>query len=223
MRYEFELRGTQALLLHNDNLDGQAVVQGWQRDPDNKNLSVAGDDRSPAWTWHTYFYMHDGVCVMPSANVAVALRKGGSLLKLKGMVTYKELTQSGLLIESEFCELSFLDAKRKSARVTADWLEGIHDLPFEEQRGAAQALGFDIDVRRAKVGQSKHVRTRPRFKEWAVRGTVAVLAEAEFTPDVLDTVFRLAGQRGGLGDWRPSAPKSPGPYGVFASALKPVG
>jgi hypothetical protein len=53
-----------------------------------------------------------------------------------------------------------------------------------------------------RVGQNKVVRTRPMFNGWAIAGRI------EFRPDIVDqdTVGQwmvIAGNRIGLGDWRP--------------------
>jgi hypothetical protein len=42
------------------------------------------------------------------------------------------------------------------------------------------------------------------------------------TRDVLGQLFEIAGDFAGLGDWRPSAPSKPGPYGMFSSEVKPL-
>lgn len=49
-RYEVTLKGESPLLMHKDNIEFGERIKKWQKDPKNKDLSVAGDDRSPAWT-----------------------------------------------------------------------------------------------------------------------------------------------------------------------------
>jgi hypothetical protein len=36
-------------------------------------------------------------------------------------------------------------------------------------------------------------------------------------------MFAIAGQYAGILDWRPSSPKSPGPYGKYSARLKRAG
>ena len=51
-----------------------------------------------------------------------------------------------------------------------------------------------------------------------MRGVITV-SEAAITDEVLEQLFEIAGRLVGLGDWRPSAPTSPGPYGMFNASL----
>lgn len=97
-KFKFQMTGFMPLLMHADNIEGSDELQEWRRNPANKGVTVAGDDRSPGWTWQTYCY-HDGEnIVMPSENVMVALRQAGAQMILKKQKTFKEITQSGLLI-----------------------------------------------------------------------------------------------------------------------------
>jgi len=58
-QYQVTLKGLTPLLMHSDNLAFSERVTAWQKAPENKANSKAGDDRSPAWTWIGYLY-HDG-------------------------------------------------------------------------------------------------------------------------------------------------------------------
>lgn len=207
-KFRFTLTGLMPLIMHADNIEGSDDLKKWRKDPAHKPISVAGDDRSPAWTWHTYCY-HDGEYIaMPSENVMVALRKAAGLILVpdaKNGKTFKELSQSGIVIMSEACEFRSNGKQIKWADIV-----GMRDLQFSEQSAACKKLGFELFVKRARVGSSKHVRVRPRFSQWSVSGEVMVLKD-EITDDVFKTMFDFAG-KGGLGDWRPSG-KTPGPYG----------
>lgn len=204
-RFRFTLTGFMPLLMHADNIEGSDELAAWRKQPANKGVSVPGDDRSPPWTWQTYCY-HDGEnIVMPSENIMVALRQAGAQLILKKQKTFKEITQSGLLISSEACEFRNNGKPIKWADVLA-----MRDKTFAEQASASKKLGFDLFVKRARVGTSKHVRVRPKFSAWVVTGEILVLKQ-EITADVLQQLFELAG-KAGLCDWRPSG-KTPGPYG----------
>ncbi len=74
-------------------------------------------------------------------------------------------------------------------------------------------------MKRAKVGTTKHVRVRPRFENWTVRGELEVIA-AELPFDIMEEIFNIAG-RVGLSDWRPGC-KTPGAFGMFAAKLKKI-
>jgi len=90
------------------------------------------------------------------------------------------------------------------------------DLPFDKQSDSVRKLGFRLFLKRAKIGTSKHVRVRPRFDSWSVRGEIETLAP-ELTFEVVSQLFQLAG-RVGLCDWRPGC-KTPGPFGMFAATV----
>ena len=94
------------------------------------------------------------------------------------------------------------------------------DANFDVHQQRVQELGFTLDVRRARVGMSKHVRVRPVFEKWSATGTLNVWDDV-LTPDVLETLFYLAGDRYGILEWRPSS-RRPGPFGRFRATLKEV-
>jgi len=215
MRVEFELVGDMPLLMHWDNIEGGDLLKEWRQDTANKNISVPGDDRSPPWTWHTYCYNDGEVVTIPQDNVMGALLYGGTQKILKKQKTFKELSQSGILMDTEQLEFVYGPDDRKLEMAT---LLNMRDEPFKVQADAAQDLGFRLFVKRAKIGQSKHVRVRPRFEQWKVRGALTVMVK-DITLAVLEEIFGYAG-RGGLCDWRPSSPKRPGPYGMFTTKLK---
>lgn len=215
MRYEFELSGVSSLLVHADNVLAADDLGRWRKDPANKSVSVAGDDRSPAWTWMTYLYSDGEHLCMPADAIMVSLRFAGAKMTMKKQESFKAATQSGIVIDQE--HLPILAAGKP---VAASAIAKLKQLAFDEQAAAVEKLGFRLDIRRAVVGTSKHVRVRPRFDSWALRGTLEV-NEPAITPEVLAQLFEIAGSRSGIGDWRPSAKKS-GPFGRFATKLKRV-
>lgn len=213
-RFQFTLTGFMPLLMHADNIEGSDELQEWRKQPANKGISVPGDDRSPGWTWQTYCY-HDGQhIVMPSENVMVALRQAGAQMILKKQKTFKEITQSGLLISTEACEFRSDGKQIKWPDIVA-----MRDRTFSEQSAGCRSLGFDLFVKRARVGISKHVRVRPKFKTWSVSGEIMVL-KPEITGEILQQLFELAG-KAGLCDWRPAG-KTPGPYGQADAVVKEI-
>lgn len=213
-KFSFRLVGHMPLLMHADDIWQADELVEWRKAPGNKNQSKAGDDRSPAWTWQTYLY-HDGESVvMPAANIMVSLRTAGTQIILKGKKTYKELTQSGLLIDAEYCRFLCGGEEIPMAKINA-----MRDSSFTDQCKAVQKLGFNLFAKRARVGQSKHIRVRPRFEEWSVEGEINVISE-DISDEVLHQIFEFAG-RGGLGDWRPAC-KTPGPFGMFQSELERI-
>lgn len=211
-RYEFELKGATSLLMHSDDVEMADALVEWQKDPANRGVSKPGDDRTPPWTWQTYqYYSDDGErVVMPSLNVSACLRKAATQIRMKGQKTFKEASQNGMMIEQE--NLQFLC---KGKELLTGALPG-RNTTFQEQADAVRDLGFRLFVKRVRVGQSKHIRVRPRFDNWAVRGSLMVLVP-EITKEVLEQMFHLAG-RVGLGDWRPGGP-TPGQHGMFEASV----
>lgn len=166
---EFTLTGEMPLLMHQDDVELADELEAWRKDPAHKNISKAGDDRSPAWTWQTYCYSDGEHLAIPSANIMVCLRSAGTQMILKKQKTFKELTQSGLLITSEFCEFTV-----GGKQIAVSDLEDMREKDFKAQANECRKHGFRLFVKRARVGSSKHVRVRPRFDSWQVRGTMPV-------------------------------------------------
>lgn len=216
--YKVDIEGTNPLLLHNDNLEWAGELLRWQQSPENKKVSVAGDDRSPAWRWIGSVY-HDGKVVgMPSDNLMTALREGAARVPTgKRGGTFKRASQSGLVIN----EMQWPIVTPRGVVPYSEIHALIQEEDFAVHEQRAQALGFGLFVKRARVGQSKHVRVRPRFDKWTLRGTVTVF-DGQITGEVLALILNAAGQYCGLGDWRPSSPKSPGPFGTFQAEVEEV-
>ena len=222
-RYQITLTGTTPLLMHRDNLNFSEKVKAWQKDPANKELSVAGDDRSPAWTWIGSCYCDDKFLTMSADNLATCIREGGAKVptgNARGDKTYKKLSQSGIVLDTPEYELLVNGKQVPLDPIRA--LIGNNDF-FEHMR-IAEELGFELFVKRAKIMMAKHVRVRPLFRNWVVRGTITVLDEEIFglTKPIVQKIFDQAGLFCGLGDWRPNSPKSPGFYGKFVSELEEI-
>lgn len=215
-RYEVRLTGQTPLLLHHDNLQWAEVMQAWGRDPANKKTSVAGDDRSPAWRWIGNLYTEAGRIVVPSDNLMTLLREGGKRCPTgKRGATFKSQTQSGILIDTASWPL-FVDGKEVPYAPIHALIENTN---YQAHEAKAKELGFELFAKRARVGQAKHVRVRPRFDRWETAGTLTVLDEG-ITTEILQLILSYAGAYAGLGDWRPSSPKSPGPFGKFTAVIK---
>lgn len=214
--YDVTLTGTMPLLLHGDNLEWAAGLSAWRTHPDNKAKSTPGDDRSPAWTWIGGLY-HDGkVLGVSSDNLMTAIREGGAKVGTgKRGASYKRQSQSGLVINELFWPIIGPNGAVKWSDVNN--MCDVED--FDAHVEFAKAHGFELFVKRARIGQSKHVRVRAKFMRWSVSGTITVFDDT-ITTDVLASIMSSAGRYAGLCDWRPSSPKSPGPYGTFTASLK---
>lgn len=219
--YQIILTGTTDLLLNQDNLTFSEKLAKWRKAPENKGKSVNGDDRSPPWTWIGSLY-HDGKqVIMPSDNLMTMLREAGTKVRTgQGKETYKKHTQSGLIL-NEFGWPLLVDGK---PILMKDIEPLIGESDFSVHLETAEKLGFELFVKRAKVGTAKHVKVRPRLSKWSCSGTLTVLDEevSGLTHEVLEVIFRQGGIQAGLGNWRPSAPQSPGQFGMFVATVEPT-
>lgn len=220
-QYSVNLKGLTPLLMHNDNLAYSEKIMAWRKDPGNKEHSIPGDDRTPPWTWLGYIY-HDGAILgVPSDNLMTMLREGSAkLLTGKGRETYKKQSQSGVAIDQQQFNLLV-----NGSLIPLEALEPlVGNLNFGEHIAAAEALGFELLVKRGRIGQTKNVRVRPMFRQWELQGSLTVLDEEQsgLTQDAIQKILNLAGSLCGLCDWRPSSPRASGPFGKFQSVVTPV-
>lgn len=222
-QYEVTLEGLTPLLMHADNIAFTEKVAAWRRDPGNRELTVSGDDRSPAWSWIGYVHHDRRHLGLPADNLMTMLREGGAKVRTRragGKETFKKHTQAGVMLDREQFDLFV-----SGAQVPMSDIEPlIGETDFAAHVEAVEALGFELSVKRARVGQAKHVRVRPMFRDWMARGTLTVLDESlsGLTPEVVETILKQAGALVGVGDWRPGSPRSPGAFGRFQPTVKPL-
>jgi len=205
--------GVTPLIMHRGNITFQDLLKSWQKNPVNKNESVKGDDRTPAWAWIGSCY-HDGqVLGIPSDNLMAVLRGGGTLVSTgKGSKSYKKQSQSGLIVMEPFWPLTTAEGKK------VPWaaIEALkQEKDFEKHCIEAKKLGAELFVKRVSLNTSKPIRVRPLFEAgWKIEGTISITDDS-ITDAAFSDILLMAGNLCGLGDWRPGAPKSPGPYGRF--------
>ena len=215
--FRVTLHGISPLLLHADDLSWRGQLERWNANPENKRVSKAGDDRTPAWRWIGYCY-HDASHVGIAAdNLMTTLREGGAKVPVPGKrnQTYKRQSQSGLVVN----ELLWPIMTPKGVVSWPKVKQLTEQADYEAHEQAAQDLGFELFAKSAKVGMSKHIRVRPRFNAWSVSGSMTVFDES-ITTGVLQSILDMAGMYCGLGDWRPSAPSKPGPWGRFSATIE---
>lgn len=219
--YEVTMTGAAPLLLHHDNLAHAEVMKRWEKSPANSKESVKGDDRSPAWRWLGCLYVEGGHLVIPSDNLMTVLREGGKRCPTgRGTGTYKSQTQSGIVCNEIGWPIDVGRPGKEVRTIHREELDGLNaETDFAKHEALVDSIGFSLFVKRAKVGASKHVRVRPRFDRWSITGTLLVTDET-ITTDVLQNILTFAGKYAGLGDWRPSSPKSPGSFGTFTATLR---
>lgn len=212
MVLDFTLTGLTALLMHKNDIEERDRLKAWRTNPINKNVSVPGDDRTPAWTWQTGLY-HDGEhLAIPSDNIMTALRQAGGKMYVKGKKTMKEVSQSGLLIVDEFCKL-----RVNGKLIAMEPIAAIAEKDFTFQANAVRGMGFKLFSKPCRIGKASHIRVRARFDTWSLAGKIQVRAP-ELTEQVVAQLFELAGQIG-IGSWRPGCP-TPGRFGMFSAVVK---
>ena len=217
--YEVTITGKTPLLMHADNIEWADAMEAWKLNPDNKKHSKAGDDRTPAFRWLGSLY-HDGESIaIPSDNLMRCIMEGGAMVLVPGGKsgkTFKAQTQSGCMSEDAYWPL-LVNGKAVPIGPVLD-MESEPD--FSKHQQFAAANGFELYLKRAKIGSSKHLRVRPRFNRWAAVGRLVVLDD-QLTGSVLRDILRYAGQYKGLCDWRPSS-RTPGPFGMFNAEIREV-
>ena len=216
--YKVTLTGETPLLMHQDNIAWRETVKAWQVDPMNKGKSVAGDDRSPSWTWLGYLYAEMGRVVIPSDNLMTCIREGGTKVRTgKSTETYKK-QMAGLVVVNE---IGWPLEPEIDYNALREEVLSIGDADFIKQMEIAEKYGFELFSKPAKIAKGgKHIRVRPRFNRWSCSGTLTVLDTEKITLSLLKTIFGIAGFECGIGDWRPSSPSKPGAYGKFVATLK---
>jgi len=203
-RYKVTITGITPLLMHRDAFDDEetTVVSGGPK----------GDDRSPPDRWKSYLYMEGGRVVLPEANLKAALEHAGAAIPLGGRKTLKRPIVAGCFFESPFIPLTV-----NGKEVTKKDIDNIKG-DFKQQCAQAEKLGITLDVRRVKIGTSRHIRVRPRFDKWEAKELCEVVLP-EITEIRLRECLRLAGRNAGLCDYRPSSPKRAGSFGRFETLL----
>lgn len=216
--YECRLTGRMPVIHHADNVEWADDLSKWRKDPENKGTSKAGDDRSPAWTWIGYLYQDCDVVTVPSDNLMTCFLEGGALVPTgKGQKTFKAQSQSGMLVFEPHWPLLVGPGGETVATAKIETL--LKEADFAKHKEIVKSLGFELFVKRAKIGQAKHVRVRPIFGKWAAVGTIKVWDD-QITTEVLSQIVDMAGRYRGLGDWRPGSPRKPGPFGTFDGEVK---
>jgi len=213
---QVEIIGSTPLLMHADNIEWSDRMEAWKNDPKNRKFCRPGDDRTPPWMWIGCLN-HDGrILTIPSEYIMRTIMEGAAQVPTgKGQKTFKSQSQSGLLCREFHWPLE-INGKTVSFSDIAALIDD--DLSFRDQMEQVATLGFELFVKRARIGQSKHVRVRPRFPTWSTHGVISII-DSQISKDLLRQFLKIAGQYKGLGDWRPGA-KTPGPFGMFTAEVK---
>lgn len=209
--YLFEIKGVTPLLMNSSNKRDKFRVKITKR---------TRDDRDTPDSWKRLLYADDTSVVMPSRVLMASLINAGRHLEYSGSnvkyISYAEPVRSSVTPKSNFFDFYIVNDKSDvDTRVKID----LHDImriegPFEQQAKEVEKLGFNLYVKNVRVKGKSILRVRPKFDSWLVSGQLDV-DDKVISENLLTKLFTISGQHVGLGDWRPSSPKKPGPFGKF--------
>jgi hypothetical protein len=211
-----EIIGKTPILLHWDNVEWADRMDAWKADPRNKKLGKPGDDRTPPWRWIGSCYNDGNLLTIPSENVMRCIMEGAAEVPTgRGKKTFKAQSQSGMMCKDFHWPLVVSGNLISIADVN---VLGNDEFSFAYHLEAVKAMGFTLFVKRARIGQQKHIRVRPRFDNWAISGEI-IITDSQITKELLQQILDVSGETKGLGDWRPGS-KTPGPWGMFEAVVK---
>lgn len=213
--YTVSIEGRTPMIVHADNIEWADRMEAWKRDPANRGKSKAGDDRTPPYRWLGSLYHHGGQITVPTENLMRSVMTGGALVPTgRGQKTFKAQTQSGIIAPDIHWPL----LNRGAAVPTAPLFADFETRTWEQWNTLVESMGFQLFLKRARIGPAKHVRVRPKFDAWSLTGSLVVLDEA-ITETVLTQILEYAGRFGGLCEWRPGC-RTPGPYGMYTATVR---
>src|SRR5215475_644778 len=176
MQIRTVIRGTKPLLMHNIQLANPDNTWAQRISELTKKRKKTEDDRRDIarLEWMGSLYTHEGMVVIPTANVLKSFKEAAKITK-EGKAVSRALTPLELVVPLEY----------SGPKMPEELLE----LPeFRDQTSV-------------NVGTQRVVRTRPIFRAWTVIIEWELLSEVlEF--DDFAKIARLAGRVEGLGDNR---------------------
>jgi len=209
--------GGSDLLLHGDAVAWREEMAKARADLKRSGVKgAAGDDRSPAHTWIGCVDYSAPLVSLPSDNIMTCLREGAAKITVPGKrnLTYKRSSQTAILVDNMHCPIMVGGKTIDMGDVKAL----IAEPEFDAHVTRVAEMGFELFVKPVRMGQSKHIRVRPRFREWTCDVPITLLTD-DIDRDLLVQIAETAGRYCGIGDWRPSSPRSPGSFGRFAVSV----
>lgn len=190
-RFRFTIREVSPLLMHRDaRIDEVSEMGGQKSRTRKKNIPTREEECA-----RSLYRAPDGKIGMPSFAV------------------WRSLVNAGKQFPGRFTKRGNASREIASGLVVLPGPDAI--LPLLINGKQATEKDFIPDTRAARNSDGTSVmRSRPRFHNWSI----AVEAEIDpemVNPDMLPELLYIAGRREGIGDFRPSAPKSPGPFGRY--------
>jgi hypothetical protein len=215
IRYRVKLTGVTGLIMHRDDVTSADRIKVWREERKRDKKVLKGDDRYPSWCWKTYLYTDGANVAFPTDNLSSGLSKAGVQFSLGGgKKSLKEAAVSSIMFPDEYFDFAPAGHDPIKVKTIVDDIDD--DAEFEACIAPAMGLGIILDVKRASVGQSKHVRVRPRFAPgWTMEGAFINTNPDMIPEDQQQQLWQYFGEFVGIGDWRPSAPKKPGRHGKF--------
>lgn len=181
---QVEIKGTYALLQHRFGANDEADLAAETRTIKKKVLTPREEAEENCYR------AKDGTLYHPSGAILSALCEAGSEFKQKGSrKNLKFLIPAAVRLFDDAIPLFGADSK-----------------PAKE---------FEIDSRRVvnKNTKGAHIAHRPRLEQWYARFDLGIFDDV-IEPDMVHTLMARAGERIGIGAFRPVPSK--GPFGVFA-------
>lgn len=135
-------------------------------------------------------------------------------------------------LDKEYESCFFYTENKKHGVPVAAFISAILDscvalnIPKTKVKRAIRLLGDIVEikykkinrrkdtVRRGGINKTPDIRHRPEFVEWSCQLLIQ-FDEEQVTPEQVINLVNYAGFTSGIGDWRPSAPKSTGTHGMF--------
>lgn len=178
MKVRLTLTGTAPLLMHNVRLaNPMDPIARQMKAISGKRKKTDQDHADLAdleWVGGLYWDAEVGP-YLPGANIEKSIVEGGRITKQGKQI------ERGLFVVDNVCPLIYSGPR------------------------ALDALKADANFRSAlavKVGQSRVIRTRPMFTQWAVEAD-ATVDPGLLSLDVLQGICDDAGSMAGIGDYRP--------------------
>ena len=187
MQYNVVIKGTSTLLLH--KYTAASVSEPKTR------LTTGKDSANYADEWIKGTYLNkEGQVVMPWDNIFACMFDGSKGYK-KGKTAFTRIIYTSLAI-ADLEPLITIDSEPITIEMIRnnDWLHA---------KGAV-VTGRRIDRVRTAIPEG-----------WEVNFSIVTKPNNVLSTEDIKAILDNAGTQAGLGDWRPSAPKKPGPYGTF--------
>lgn len=187
LQYNVKIRGTNTMLLH--KYTPASVAEPKLR------VNRGNDAANYAEEWVKATYLNkDGQVVMPWTNIFACLFDGSKGMK-KGKTFITRIIYTSLLLTDQE-PLVLFDNKPITIEMIKenDWLHAT----------GAVISGRRIDRIRTAIPEG-----------YEISFGIATKPNNTLTSEDIESIITNAGIQAGLGDWRPSSPKKPGPYGTF--------